>query len=218
MKKYLLAALVVISASTFAANVTVFGGINTNGSLQFDGYSKMDTKLGYTAGVEAHKSVAKLGNGILEAGVGTKYDSTIINDETKTAYEYASTMPVYGSLKYNYKANKNLNVYIQGKVGYTFAFDGKVMDDLNALIKRVADANNTTIDAKYEMKGKMYSGVAIGAEMGNYSLALSYDITKADMEITGSEAKLWADYYGDTVNSSAEYSKVALTVGYKFGK
>ena len=28
MKKYLLAALVVLSASTFAANVTVFGGVN----------------------------------------------------------------------------------------------------------------------------------------------------------------------------------------------
>lgn len=31
MKKYLLAALVLLSASTFAANVTVFGGVNMNG-------------------------------------------------------------------------------------------------------------------------------------------------------------------------------------------
>ena len=102
MKKYLLAALVVLSASTFAANVTVFGGVNLNGDMKFED-SKKDAELGYTAGVEAHKSVAKFANGNLEVGLGTKYDSTITTKDDEGKYEYASSMPVYGSLKYSHK-------------------------------------------------------------------------------------------------------------------
>ena len=218
MKKYLLAALVVLSASTFAANVTVFGGVNVNGGIQFADYSEMDTKMGYTVGVEAHKSVAKFTNGNFEVGLGTKYDSTIINDETSEAYEYASSMPVYGSLKYSYKVNKKVNVYVQGKAGYVFMFDGKVIDEANDGIKEVETLIGYDIDAEYGIKGKVYTGVAVGAEMGNYTLGLSYDITKADLEITGSEAADWADFAGENVKTEAEYSKLALTVGYKFGK
>ena len=41
MKKYLLAALVVLSTSAMAGNVTVYGGIDMNGKLE----SSMDSSL-----------------------------------------------------------------------------------------------------------------------------------------------------------------------------
>ena len=54
MKKYFLAALVILSASTFAANVTVFGGLNLNGklSVEDDGIETRESadEAGYTYG------------------------------------------------------------------------------------------------------------------------------------------------------------------------
>lgn len=212
MKKYLLAALVVLSASTFAANVTVFGGLNLNGDVKILD-SKEDTELGSTIGVEAHKSVAKLGNGNLEVGLGTKYDSTITNEEDGEEYKYASSMPIYGSVKYNYKVNKNVSLYIQGKAGYAFMFEDETVDNTNDKLA------SFDLDAKFEMEGKMYTGIEVGAEMGNYTVGLSYDITEADMEIKGSDAEIAAAAVGSGINvkTDVEYKKLALTVGYKFG-
>ena len=125
---------------------------------------------------------------------------------------------VYGTLKYSHKLNNKVNIYVQGKAGYAFMFDGKTIDEANDSIKEVETLIGYDIDAEYGIKGKMYTGVAVGAEMGNYTLGLSYDITKADLEITGSEAAGWADFEGENVKTKVEYSKLALTVGYKFGK
>jgi hypothetical protein len=211
MKKYLLAALVVLSASTFAANVTVYGGLNLNGDVKILD-SKEDTELGSTIGVEAHKSVAKLGNGNLEVGLGTKYDSTITNEEDGKEYKYASSMPIYGSVKYNYKVNKNISLYIQGKAGYAFMFEDETVDITND------DLASNHLDAKFEIEGKMYTGIAIGAEMGNYTVGLSYDITEADMKLNGSDAEAIAEAMEMNVKTDVEYKKLALTVGYKFGK
>ena len=201
MKKYLLAALVVLSASTFAANVTVFGGVNASGKIETkssEGTEKLDAKeMGYFIGVEAHQSVAKLGNGNLEVGLGTKYDSTVvvdIDDESAGNEELVSFMPVYGSLKYTHKINNKISVYAQGKAGYAFAFDGKVVDEINDI----------GIEAKTE--GGLYTGLGLGAEIGNYNLGVFYDVEKSTLKIQDRE---------DVKNT---YSKVALTVGYKFGK
>lgn len=224
MKKYLLAALLVLSASTFAANVTVFGGLNANGEIKFED-SKEDAELGYTAGVEAHKSVAKFVNGNLEVGLGTKYDSTITNKEDGEEYEYASSMPVYGSLKYTYKVNKKVNLYLQGKVGYAFMFDGKTIEDINESVIFTDDTTYYYEEGfKAELNGGLYTGVGIGAEIGNVSLGLSYDVTKATYKYSAYEIyddyldNSYDDSYNDSQEADVEYSKLALTVGYKFGK
>lgn len=214
MKKYLLAALVVLSASTFAANVTVFGGVNVNGEIEMknstETYKYDAEEMGYSVGIEAHKSVAKFGKDNIEVGLGTKYDSTVIAnviEELEGNEELASFMPVYGSLKYTHKVNNKVSIYAQGKAGYAFAFDGDLVKDMNY----------TDSDEKMtaELSGGLYTGIGLGVEIGNYNVGASYDITKSTLkeEITDL-------VYGDVDSYEIKniYSKVALTVGYKFGK
>lgn len=217
MKKYLLAALVVLSASTFAANVTVFGGMNMNGEIEMkdlgETYKYDAEDMGYTVGAEVHKSIAKFEKGNLEFGLGTKYDSTVTANITNVLEgneELASFMPVYGSLKYSHKINNNVNIYAQGKVGYAFAFDGKFVKD---------EMNYTDLDLgekqTAELKGGLYTGIGLGMEIGNYNIGASYDITKSTLKAE------WTDLVYDDVEKfeiDNVYSTVALTVGYKFGK
>ena len=211
MKKYLLAALVVLSVSSFGAvvdNVTVFGGVNMDGKLGIDWADGTNEKynadeIGYTVGVEAHKQVAKFSAGKLELGVGAKYDSSFINDELYEDGDIATTMPVYGSAKLSFKATKTTNIYLQGMLGYAFAADGDAVKDIN-------DYYDYYYGGSAEMEGGMYTGIGLGVESGNYTVGLLYDITKTTLvvEVPGAEDS----------ESDYDYSKVALTVGYKFGK
>ena len=132
-----------LSASTFAANVTVFGGVNLNQKIESEYQGTTDNynadKTGYTVGVEAHKEFYKIGNEKVELGVGTKYDSMLKGDvdldTTTPNEELASTMPVYGSVKLSHQLNKTTSIYLQGKLGYAFAFDGKAIKDVNIEIR-----------------------------------------------------------------------------------
>ena len=74
MKKYYLLALMILSTSLLAANVTVFGGLNLSGkmSIEEDGIetSKSADEVGYTYGLEINKKVKNLENGKIEIGLG----------------------------------------------------------------------------------------------------------------------------------------------------
>ncbi len=200
-----------LSASTFAANVTVFGGVNLNQKIESEYQGTTDNynadKTGYTVGVEAHKEFYKIGNEKVELGVGTKYDSMLKGDvdldTTTPNEELASTMPVYGSVKLSHKLNKTTSIYLQGKLGYAFAFDGKSIEDVN-------DDLATYFGGSAKVEGGLYTGVGIGVESGSYVLGLSYDVTNATevYEIPGDATYKFKD----------TYTKLALTVGYKFGK
>jgi hypothetical protein len=192
-----------------AANVTVFGGVNNEGKIEFkdeDGTEKRDTKSGFTVGVEAHKALNKSTKNIFEEGMGVKYDSVITNKE-KNEYEedyaeYASTLPIYGSAKYTYKVNNKLGVYLQGKAGYAMAFAGKSVEDYDKYLSEVG--------VSAEVEGGLYTGATVGVEYGNLALGVSTDITEAKLVI-----KNPAD---EDSESDITYKKVSLTAGYKFGK
>ncbi len=197
MKKYLLAALVVLSASTFAANVTVFGGVNMNGetTVKADGGEEsIDAEeMGYVIGVEAHNEVAKFKNGKFELGLGTKYDSEFIVDSGSENVSYVSTLPIYASAKASFKAAAGVNVYVQGLLGYVIPFeaDGTKGDDL---------------------EGGAYYGLGFGAEYGNYTAGLTYDISNyKDTYIIDEDTM-------EKLTDKNEYSKISLIAGYKFGK
>ena len=124
-------------------------------------------------------------------------------DTTTPNEELASTMPVYGSVKLSHQLNKTTSIYLQGKLGYAFAFDGKAIKDVN-------DDLATYFGGSAKVEGGLYTGVGVGVESGSYVLGLSYDVTNATevYEVPG----YTTEKYKDT------YTKLALTAGYKFGK
>ena len=138
MKKYFLAALVILSASTFAANLTVFGGLNLNGklSVEDDGIETRESadEAGYTYGIEINKKIKNLENGKIEIGLGTKYETSFMIDEFQDK-TLATTMPIYLSGKLSQKISKGTNIFIKGSVGYTLPFEGDIMDSLNNSLK-----------------------------------------------------------------------------------
>lgn len=214
MKKYLLV-IALISASIHASlvdNATLFGGVNLRGKLEFD--ESQDIKEnGYTIGIEAHKSIIKLKTGNISIGLGTKYDSTLVTkDNSGVRYEWVSFLPVYSSLRYTHKISNDMSLYTQGKIGYSFAFDKDSVDLYNNAI------NSDGYDAQYTIDGGLFAGLEFGTELGNYTTGLSYEITKSTGKYTGQDAQTVAANGGSSINTKGNYSKIALTVGYKFGK
>ncbi len=139
-----------------------------------------------------------------------KYDSTIIAnvvEDLEGNEELASFMPVYGSLKYTHKINNKVSVYAQGKAGYAFAFDGELVKDMNY----TDSAEKMTA----ELTGGVYTGIGLGVEIGNYNVGASYDVNKSTLKTEFTDLGSGDISSSETKNT---YSKVALTVGYKFGK
>ncbi len=203
MKKYFLLALFILSTSTFATNLTVFGGANLNQSIEgsYNGgdipFNTKNTNNGYVVGIEVNKSILKKGSNNLEIGLGTEYDSAIDwqgTESDETPIEFVSFIPVYGDIKYSYGLNKNTNIFLKGKVGYVFCQKGKMFDDLG--------------DEEISLNGKLYTGIGMGVEYKKLSTTISYDTIKYNMQ------------EDDDSESKAEFTtnKISLALGYKFGK
>lgn len=211
MKKYLLAALLVLSASTYAANYTVFGGVNVNGKgagEYSDSYGDSDSdkfkadELGYTVGIEAHKELAKFSKSKLEIGIGTKYETNIV-PEDNDGDTFASTLPVYGSAKLSFPITNGKNIYLQGTLGYTFAFEGETLEDSSEYYESL------DLGIKTKLNGGLYTGFGIGLDSKKYNLGVTYSVSNFEYEATNSVAYQ---------KRNIDYSKISLTAGYKFGK
>lgn len=206
MKKYYLLALMILSTSLLAANVTVFGGLNLSGkmSIEEDGIetSKSADEVGYTYGLEINKKVKNLENGKIEIGLGAKYETSFMVDEFNNN-TLATTMPIYLDAKLSQRISKTSNLFIKGSIGYTMPFEGDIIDKLNEELK----LENKEVD----LQGALYTGVGLGLEAGNLLVGLDYSISKvtAETKYINSYSLGFEDY---------KYSKLALTIGSKFGK
>ncbi len=211
MKKYLFLILVILSVPTFA-EVTVFGGVNLNGKAKIkvssseekttEIASKNSEEIGYTIGIETHKQVAKISDIDFKLGLGVKYETSIIFKEFNGDV-YASTLPFYGSAKLSFPSTNEVNIYIQGTLGFVILFEGKVLKDQWEELQ-----NNTKSETKsIEFGGELYKGIGVGMETERYNLGLTYNITNYGCKRT------WDSKF---LEEKLEYSKVTLAVGYKF--
>jgi len=209
MKKYFVAALI-ISATTFAMsidNMTFFGGVNANGKQTVDksatfnmsglGQTTSDAdKMGYTIGLEAHGPIAKFSKAKLEGGFGAKYESSFVGKDGKTTVAY---VPVYGSLKASVTPSKKLSIYVQGTLGYNYAFEGDVYKTLNEDFKKYGP----------KISGGLYTGIGAGVDYGKYNAGVTYSTSNSEYVIKDSV---------DNITYKIEDSRVSLTLGYKIGK
>lgn len=200
-----IAAALIISATTFAAtgslidNVTVYGGVNLNGEFKEGGDKINANKNGYTVGVEAHKQVGKFTYGKLELGLGTKYETSFKADATGDD-TFATTLPLYGSAKLTVPVIGGANVYVQGSVGYVVPFAGDIVRNNNNDLSKVGGSS--------KLEGGLYTGVGAGVELGDLNVGVNYNISRVK------EVNTLLGY--NAGNHDYDYSKVSLTVGYKF--
>lgn len=140
----------------------------------------------------------------LELGLGLSYQDH--GDPKSGAYEGISmfdvtgfkSIPVYAIAKYNIPVEGNFKPYIKADLGYSFNRDnGNVAVSL-------AGCN---IAFATEVNNGLYYGIGAGVEYNNVVVDLMYKVNKAEIK---------ADIVGERIKKDLDYSRVTLSVGYKF--
>lgn len=167
---------------------------NNEGIKLTNGKSK---KMGFEVAVEGTRSLTNN----IEVGLGVAYQNhakaksaTIVNNEI-TAGKYDSA-PVYVTGKYTFDGFSNgIRPYVKANVGYSFNFNEK-----DGVVNGVK--YNTNVD------DGLYYGAGVGMEYNNMIMDVMYQANQAKMSgnINGVSSK----------KSSFDYSRVTLSVGYKF--
>lgn len=188
MKKYLLIVLLLVFTSVAHANLIIYGGVNRSGEIKGDITTK-DVEDSYTVGLEANFSLNRSTRGNLELGIGAKYYYKLEFVDEGEEVDLGPMLPLYASIKYTYGFDGILTFFIQGKIG-------------NNYINEFEDDSDTNTGPT--TKGKLFTGIGAGVEVGNLVIGAAYEISSFEVEYEGSSDV-------DKIN----YSKLSLTVGYK---
>ncbi|SJZ69454.1 Opacity protein [Cetobacterium ceti] len=181
-----------------------YENVNLNGNKL---NSKSAKNLGYEISLEF---MQQLWHSNFEVGLGTAYQRhggvKSINSVSEPEIVRASTneisvnlgrydsVPLYLIGKYNFGFWKGWSPYIKGDIGYSF----NIKDHS---LREAGESIPTKID------DGLYYGVGLGAEYYNWTVDAMYKVNKADIKVHAD-----ADRYSDNF----DYSRVTLSVGYKF--
>lgn len=143
----------------------------------------------------------------LELGLGIAYQQ---NSKLKTysnsfneKYEMGNynSVPLYVTGKYNITTFSNgITPYIKANLGYSFNFNEK---DTKA-----TDSTGTVLTGNLKVDNGLYYGVGIGMEYNNFLMDIMYQQTVADAKLSYQNTELG--------KSNFDYSRVTLSLGYKF--
>ncbi|WP_373079410.1 outer membrane beta-barrel protein [Fusobacterium varium] len=109
------------------------------------------------------------------------------------------SVPLYVTAKYNFPVEGNIKPYLKADLGYSFNSD-------NGDIK-VWDTEGDSFKYFTKVENGLYYGIGAGAEYNNFVIDLMYKVNKAEMK---------ADVDGERIKKDLDYSRVTLSVGYKF--
>lgn len=145
------------------------------------------------------KSIKKSGEFEGDGGaVGTGYEK----------YEIPGfkSVPLYVTAKYNFPVEGNIKPYLKADLGYSFNSD-------NGDAKYTFRGSDATYDyfedkkISVKMKNGLYYGIGAGAEYNNFVVDLMYKVNRAEMK---------ADVNGERIKKDLDYSRITLSVGYRF--
>lgn len=215
LKKILLGMTMVSSLSMASEGVNLYfrAGADINGKFEVltdaeEGMNKKDAdKIGYEIASEVTKEV--LPN--FELGLGLAYqDHRMAETETseikgmKKYYDIpkVNSVPIYLTSKYTFITNSTLKPYIKADLGYSF-------NDLKGNLSRIETPGDSLKEEKYstEIKDGVYFGIGGGIEYYNFTMDLMYKINKAELSYGVGNEKITKDF---------DYSRVTLSMGYKF--
>ena len=162
---------------------------------------KKADRMGYELTFEATREIYPN----LEFGAGISYQdhgsTKSLNDrdfDAKLDMPKFTSIPIYLTTKYNIPTNSNIKPYLKADLGYSFNHNS---GDL-----KFTDYEET-IKISSDIKNGLYFGVGAGVEYNNFVADLMYKINKAKFETSASYGKTKDDF---------DYSRVTLSVGYKF--
>lgn len=164
---------------------------------------KKADKMGYELTFEATREIYPN----LEFGAGISYQNhgstKSLNDkdfDIKLDMPKFTSIPIYLTTKYNIPINSNIKPYLKADLGYSFNHNS---GDLKFTDYELGE----TIKVSSDIKNGLYFGIGAGVEYNNFVADLMYKINKAKFETSTPYGKTKDDF---------DYSRVTLSVGYKF--
>ena len=109
------------------------------------------------------------------------------------------SVPLYVTAKYNFPVEGNIKPYLKADLGYSFNSD-------NGDIK-VWDTEGDSFKYFTKVENGLYYGIGAGAEYNNFVVDLMYKVNRAEMK---------ADVDGERIKKDLDYSRITLSVGYRF--
>lgn len=226
MKKILLGMtlLSTVAMGAEGTNLYLRAGADINGKFdvvvdngQVANKKKAD-KMGHEIAVEVTKEV--LPN--FELGLGIAYQDHGKAKRNEISYQYENkdlgktenvllyeempemkSIPLYVTTKYNFPVNTIVKPYIKADLGYSFnKIDGKLR-----AVQIVNDEKDNIPGYETDIKDGVYFGIGGGFEYNDFTMDLMYKINKAELEYGREKERIKKDL---------DYSRVTLSVGYKF--
>ena len=164
---------------------------------------KKADRMGYELTIETTREIYPN----LEFGAGISYQdhgsTKSLNDkdfDIKLDMPKFTSIPIYLTTKYNIPINSNIKPYLKADLGYSFNHNS---GDLKFIDYELGE----TIKVSSDIKNGLYFGIGAGVEYNNFVADLMYKINKAKFETSTPYGKTKDDF---------DYSRVTLSVGYKF--
>ncbi|WP_130891041.1 outer membrane beta-barrel protein [Fusobacterium ulcerans] len=211
MKKVLLglAALSCVSLAAEGTNVYLKAGADV--FQRFDEVKdegeKVNKDKGDDFGYELTVEVMREVYSNLELGLGLSYQdhgnpksvtTYYVDENIKSEIPGFKSVPLYVTAKYNFPVEGNVKPYLKADLGYSF-------NDENGDVK--ISSSELGLNFLTKVENGLYYGIGAGAEYNNFVVDLMYKVNKA---------KIKADIYGERIKKDLDYSRVTLSVGYKF--
>ena len=164
---------------------------------------KKADRMGYELTIETTREIYPN----LELGAGISYQdhgsTKSLNDkdfDIELDMPKFTSIPIYLTTKYNIPINSNIKPYLKADLGYSFNHNS---GDLKFTDYELGE----TIKVSSDIKNGLYFGIGAGVEYNNFVADLMYKINKAKFETSTPYGKTKDDF---------DYSRVTLSVGYKF--
>lgn len=143
----------------------------------------------------------------LELGLGIAYQQNAKlrthSNHLKEKYEMGNynSIPLYVTGKYNIMTFSNgVTPYVKANLGYSF--------NLNEKNVKFTDETGATSTGNLKVDNGLYYGAGAGMEYNNFLIDVMYQQTIADAKVS---------FQGEKTNKkSFDYSRVTLSLGYKF--
>ena len=215
-----LAALSCVSLAAEGTNVYLKAGADMFqrfDKVKYDGEKLNKDKgddFGYELTVEVMREVYpnfELGIGLSYQDHGDPKKNTNKNWQNE-GYDITSeipgfkSVPLYVTAKYNFPVEGNIKPYLKADLGYSF-------NDERGNFKVIKTASSKASEPGYsrelltKVENGLYYGIGAGAEYNNFVIDLMYKINKAKVEM---------DNYNERIKDDLDYSRVTLSIGYKF--
>ena len=209
-----LAALSCVSLAAEGTNVYLKAGADILQRFDETKYNtlKLNKEKGDDFGYELTVEVMREVYSNLELGFGLSYqdhgDPKTSSNNFSEKYEMSGykSVPIYITAKYNIPVKGNIKPYLKADLGYSF-------NDERGNFKVIKTASSKASEPGYsrelltKVENGLYYGIGAGAEYNNFVIDLMYKINKAKVEMNN---------YNERIKGDLDYSRVTLSIGYKF--